>query len=299
MRTLVLPLVLSLSTGSVAVLGAQTSKLDGSWRLIRREVIAPDTTYEAPFSGVIVIHGRFFSQMLTRSPDGGIQQSGAAESAEAKAALYDAMIANAGTQEVGEKTITSTYLQAKTSVLIGRPRILDYHIHGDTLFTTFSDRWPKDSTKMVHLTTVYVRTASGQASPLDGAWKHIGNTVTAPDTSVHTPGLQGLMVIHGLHYSLTFAPESNTGAVGGGGPLGAAAKAARYDALLANAGVLTLSGPTLTQHVQVAMKPAEVGHLGVYHYRLHGDTLVATGTEPWKKDPIRTVSTDLVFVRMR
>jgi hypothetical protein len=69
--------------------------------------------------------------------------------------------------------------------------------------------------------------------------------------------------------------------------------------LIANAGVLTLDDKTLTQHIEQAVDPADVGQTGLYTFRLHGDTLVATSTEPWKKDSTKTVRTDLVFVRLR
>ena len=101
-------------------------------------------------------------------------------------------------------------------------------------------------------------------------------------------------VVHDGYYSLLFAPAApNTS------PATAEAKAARYDALIANAGVFTIDGMTLAQHVQQSTNPKDIGHVALYRYHLHGDTLVATATGPWQKDSTKTVRTDLTFVRLK
>jgi hypothetical protein len=300
LRTAVVTLfVLLVSAGPLAELHAQTSEHDGTWRLVDGLLIAPDTTSRTQFTGVIVIHGRFFGQTWARRSASSVQQAGAPMDARSKAARYDDVIVNAGTQEFASKTFTSTYVQSKNPALVGTARTYEYHIHADTLFTSYTEPWPKDTTKTRRSDLIFVRVrAQQQASTLDGAWRHVGNTVTAPDTTFHQPGLAGLMVVDGLSYSLIYAPEPKAGVEQAGAPSGTDAKAARYDALIANAGTLTLDGNTLTQHIEEAIDPNDVGHSGVYTYRIHGDILVATGTQPWKKDSTKTVRTDLVFVRV-
>jgi hypothetical protein len=286
--------VLSASTGS---LGAQASKFEGAWRYVSGRFTTPDTSYDLPMlNGLAVIHGRYLSQTFSPSPPNGVEQAGELRDADAKAARYDAVIANAATLDVREKTPVARFVQALQPELVGQSLTYEYHARGDTLFMSRTDPWAKDKTKLTHSSLVFVRVPPKQASVFDGAWRHISTDYTAPDTSFHRSALKGLLVVNGLFYSRTFAVDP------AGEPRALSTsqeKAARYDAVIGNAGMFTLEGKTPTQHIEEAVDPAGVRASSVIRYRFHGDTLFTTVSEPWAKDSSKVVTLKVNFVRLR
>jgi hypothetical protein len=285
---------------SSQTLGAQASKLEGAWKSLGGRVVAPDTAYDIPaFTGLAVIHGRYISQTWAIQPPNGVQQAGELKDADAKAARYDAMIANAATIDVHEKTFVFHFQQAKDPAVVGQSTSREYALHGDTLFSTDTFPWSKDKTKLVRTTLIFLRLPAKPASRLDGAWRHLSSDFSAPDTSFHRSPLKGLLVIHGSYYSRTFALDAKSEGGQVHDPADAQSKAARYDALIMNAGVLTFDGETFTQHVEEATNLAVVGTFTRVHYRLHGDTLFTTATEPWPTDSTKVVRSSINFVRVR
>jgi len=281
-------------------MGAQASKLDGAWKSLSGHVVAPDTSYDIPmFTGLAVIHGHYLSQTWALTPPNGVQQAGELKDADAKAARYDAVIASAGTIDIRAKTFTVHIVQAQLPSNVGQSDSRDYTLRGDTLVIIETSPWEKDKSKMVRQTLRFIRQPQRPASPLDGAWRHLSSDFSSPDTSYHRSALKGLLVIHEGYYSRTIALEPRGAARQAHDPTDAAAKAARSDAMIANAGVLTFEGEKFTQHVEEATNLASIGESTRVHYRLHGDTLFTTVTEPWQKDPGKIVRSSVNFVRVR
>src|SRR5688572_30646743 len=69
---------LLLSTPAALLVAQQRApRLDGAWRHVRTQVVAPDSTYERPASqGMAVVSGRYFSQIWVASGPSGVQQAG-------------------------------------------------------------------------------------------------------------------------------------------------------------------------------------------------------------------------------
>ncbi len=284
---------------STQSLGAQDAKLDGAWKSVGGHVVTPDTSFDIPaFTGMAVIHGRYISQTWVVQRPNGVQQAGEPRDAAAKAARYDAAIANAGTIDVNEKTFVMHFLGAKEPALVGQSMTREYDLRGDTLSVIETTPWAKDKTRRVRTTLIFFRLPAKPASRLDGAWRHLSTEFGAPDTSYHRSALEGLLVIHGPYYSRTFALDRKAGTAQRRNPADARAKAARYDALIMNAGVLTLDGNTFTQYVEEATNAADVGASTTTHYRLHGDTLFTTTTAPWPSDSTKVMRSIINFLRV-
>jgi hypothetical protein len=280
--------------------GAQPSRFDGAWKSLGGHAVAPDTSYDIPaFTGLAVIHGRYISQTFAPQPPNGIQQAGELKEVDAKAARLDAVIASAGTIDIHETTFVVHFLQAQASSLVGQSITRGYAFHDDTLLITQVYPWEKDKTKLVHETLLFLRLPPKPQSPLDGVWRHLTTDFTSPDTSYHRSAARGLLVIHGSYYSRIFAFEPKTGPGRAHDPADAQAKAARYDALIANAGTLTVDAEVLTQHVEEGIHVDDAGDSTPWHYRLHGDTLFTTGTVPSPKDSTKVGRLSVNFVRVR
>src|SRR5436305_3915981 len=98
-----------------------------------------------------------------------------------------------------------------------------------------------------------------QASRLEGAWKSLGGHVVAPDTSYDIPAFTGMAVIHGAYISQAWVTQSPNGVRQAGELKDADTKAARYDAVIANAGTIELRGKTDVMHVVQARDPEGAG----------------------------------------
>ena len=132
--------------------------LDGAWRWVRTDVVSPDSSYRLPASeGLAVISGRYGSQIWVRPPAEGVQPGSQVSTAEEKVARFDRLTANAWTFELRDSVIVSRYLQAKNSALVGTTVSPTFRLRGDTLSLTVTSPWPKDSTKVVRRTNVFVR----------------------------------------------------------------------------------------------------------------------------------------------
>jgi len=185
---------------------AQASRFEGAWKHIGGEVVTPDSSYEVrPINGLVVIHGRYFSQTWAPTPRIGVPQAGGPMDAASKAARYDVITTNAGTIEVSSKTFVSHFLEAKNPALVGQSVTYEYRFHGDTLFTSRSDPIGGDRAKVRHSNLIFVRAPLAEASKLDGAWRHLSTDVAAPDTNLHFGALKGLGVIHRGSFSQTWS----------------------------------------------------------------------------------------------
>lgn len=285
---------------SPATLCAQASKFEGAWKHVGGTVVTPDSSYEVrPLIGLVVIHGRYFSQTWGPALVGGVEQTSDPQDAAAKAMRYDAISANAGIHEAREQSFTAQYLQSKNPALVGHAVTYTYRFHGDTLFTTRTDTIAGDANKMRRSSLVFVRLPPGRPSALDGAWRHLGTDVVTPDTSFHEPALRGLGVIDRGYLSQTWAPVPPNGVEQAGAPGSVDAKARRYDALIANSGKIDVHDTTFEVHWLQGKDPSLAGRSLTYQYRMRGDTLFAAYSYPWEKDETKTARVSYVFVRDR
>ena len=91
------------------------------------------------------------------APPRGVQQASAPSSAEEKAARYDLLTANAGTNEIGDTLITVHLLYAKNPAAVGMTLHGTYKVRGDSMWYTIVRPWAKDSTKTVRRTQLMIR----------------------------------------------------------------------------------------------------------------------------------------------
>lgn len=135
------------------------SKYDGVWRNVSREIVSPDSASRpAPFQGMAIFHGNHFIQIWLAPTPGGVQQASRLTTADQKAARYDLLTANGGTFEVRDDTLTIAHYDiAKSPATMGTSATFRVRLVADTLWTFGTSRWPRDTTKLVHSTTKYVR----------------------------------------------------------------------------------------------------------------------------------------------
>lgn len=165
MRSLARFPVAAMLTSLVAIpLSAQRQRaaFDGAWRHARSQVVAPDSSYDrTPLQGMAVVSGRTFSQTWLAPGPAGVQQtsqpSTPPSTPDEKAARYDALIANAGTLDITDSTITYNYAVAKSPRVMGTSVSRRYRLKGDTLWVMSEAPWDKDRTKQVRFTDTYVR----------------------------------------------------------------------------------------------------------------------------------------------
>lgn len=150
-------LVASVAVSSSLIAQKRAPNFDGTWRWVRTEIVAPDSAYQTPgWPGVAVSSGRHFAQFYV-NPDAGVQQASQPSSAEEKAARYDNIIAREGTFEVRGSTLVIHFVRAKNPAIAGTTITATWRLRGDTLWQTGISKWPKDSTKSVRSTYVWVR----------------------------------------------------------------------------------------------------------------------------------------------
>jgi len=135
--------------------------------------------------------------------------------------------------------------------------------------------------------------------PIEGAWRHLRSEIVTPESTYQRPALQGMIILSGRHYSQIFVIPSPSGVQQASQPTTAEEKAARYDALMANAGTFEVRDTVITYRVEHAKNPRIVGTTRVASYRLKGDTLWSVFLAPWAKDSTKTVRTTITNVRVR
>jgi hypothetical protein len=153
----------------------------------------------------------------------------------------------------------------------------------------------------VFLTAAPFVYAQRAASTFNGIWREMEIRVERPDTAYTRPGWNGVSIILNGHFSQIWLPPGQPGVQQQGAALTTAEqKAARYDSITANAGVLEVKDDsTFAGHYEQAKNPAAIGRTFTVHYRLRGDTLWQIGTAPWSKDSSKTVRTTHKYVRMK
>src|SRR5947199_6839638 len=109
----------------------RAAKLDGAWVVVHEKIVAPDTTieYSGP-PGLLIISGRYYSQIFLNAPEQGIQQASEPSTVEGKAARYDLLTANAGIDEISDTLITIHIQYAKSPAAIGGTFQSSYRIRG-------------------------------------------------------------------------------------------------------------------------------------------------------------------------
>jgi hypothetical protein len=153
---------------------------------------------------------------------------------------------------------------------------------------------------VVVLSLVAVRLSAQQVrSRFDGAWKVVRVDVVSPDSTYQEEPNPGLAVISGRHFSLILVMPNSDGVQQASQPSTIEQKAARYDQLIVRAGTLEVKDTLFIQHVEHAKNPTQVGTTDTRRFRLRGDTLWLVSTEPWSKDPKKSVRTTVVGVRQR
>lgn len=134
----------------------------------------------------------------------------------------------------------------------------------------------------VLLTSSHIE-AQATAENLEGAWRVAEVVRTGPGGGTLASPQPGLLLFTGRHYSYTFVTSAESRPQLPGGVVDAAALAAIWNPLTANAGTFEVSGDTMIRRPLVAKSPAAMapGAFNEYTFRLSADTLWVTtvGTE--------------------
>jgi hypothetical protein len=152
---------------------------------------------------------------------------------------------------------------------------------------------------VVVLSLVTVPLSAQGRSRFDGAWKAVRIEVVSPDSTYGQEPFPGLAIVSGGHYSQIWVMPNSDGVQQASQPSTVEQKAARYDQLIVNAGTLEVKDTLLIYHREYAKNPKQVGTTDTRRFRLLGDTLWLVSTEPWSKDPKKSVRTTVVGVRQR
>jgi hypothetical protein len=142
-------------------------------------------------------------------------------------------------------------------------------------------------------------TAQRQSAKLDGAWQTVRVEVVSPDSTYLPPLRRGLLVISGQYYSQVWGAPEQSGVQQASQPTTVEQKAARYDAVIANAGTLQVQDTLVTFTPTQAKSPRVIGTNAVRRYTLRGDTLRLVFSQPWAKDSTKSVRTTMTLVRQR
>ena len=128
------------------------------------------------------------------------------------------------------------------------------------------------------------RPAPSEKGPLEGAWKRVESSLTAPDTSSTITSPQpSLFLFAKQHYSYLFVPGTQPRALYKERfePTDAERLAA-YNSFVANSGTYEITESTITIRPIVARNPNFMAgeFLLTYVYRVQGDSLWLTLTSP-------------------
>lgn len=141
--------------------------------------------------------------------------------------------------------------------------------------------------------------AQRRAPKVDGAWQRVGGVVVAPDSTYPVRPWSGMLVFSGKFFSQLWVVPEQEGARQQAYPTTVEEKVARFDAIIANAGIFTIHDSTATMTFQQAKNPSLVGRAANLGLRTSGDSLWLTSTAPWSKDSSRSVRTTVVYTRLR
>jgi hypothetical protein len=133
---------------------------DGAWRIVRQEVHEPGSQPRsvAPWGGLVVIAGRYYSQFLYDTTNTGVTQAAQLTTIEQKAARYDGIrAANSGEFELQGSKMTAHVQHALNPSRVGNTLTARTLQHSDTLTVTTTQPWPKDTTKSVQTIFTYIR----------------------------------------------------------------------------------------------------------------------------------------------
>ncbi len=143
----------------------QVSPLEGVWRISEMSVTGPDTSYTitSPQPGLYLFTERHYSSMYVPANEprslvvGDAPIIGSIELTDAeKVASWDTFIANSGTYEVTDSTITFRPIVAKSANLMatGGPLTMTYRVMEDMLHLTFAPQWNAETETRTTLTRV-------------------------------------------------------------------------------------------------------------------------------------------------
>jgi hypothetical protein len=122
--------------------------------------------------------------------------------------------------------------------------------------------------------------------------------VVSPESSYVTAPWDGIGVISGRHFSELWVTPA-AGVRQASVPTTAEQKAARYDALITQAGTFVANDTVMTFKYTHTKVPHAAGRTVSRRYQLRGDTLRLFLSAPWQKDSTKTVRTTFTFARLR
>ena len=135
------------------------------------------------------------------------------------------------------------------------------------------------------------------ATPLDGAWRRVSATLSAPDTTATTTYGQPSVFLYAGGYFSYFAftrpPAPPLGA-----QATAAEKAAAYDTFISQAGRFRVRDSTLTVETLVARAPILIGTSRTSTFQRRGDTLVIVTRGGSPRDTSVAATTRTTYVRL-
>lgn len=139
--------------------------------------------------------------------------------------------------------------------------------------------------------------AATAATPLDGAWRRVSATLTAPDTNATTTFAQPSVYLYtGGYYSyfaFTREPAKPLST-----PATDAEKVAAFDSFVSQAGRYRVQDSTVTLDVLAARVPNAMGTSRTATFRVQGDTLVMTTEGRSPRDTTQTARTRVTYVRL-
>lgn len=144
-----------------------------------------------------------------------------------------------------------------------------------------------------------VLSAQRPLSAFDGVWREVERRVVRPDSTIMQPVRKGVRIILNGHFSQIWVAAAAAGVEQAGSLKTAETKAARYDALTSNAGMIEVHDSTFVLRYEHAKDPTRVGQFDSGFYRLVADTLWNTGTSRWAKDTTKLVRITQKFVRVK
>lgn len=141
---------------------------------------------------------------------------------------------------------------------------------------------------------------AAQARPrLDGAWRRVSQTLTAPDTTASTTYAQPSVYLFVDGYFSLMAITAREPRERLGTPPSDAEKARAFDGFIAQSGRYAVTGRSLKQDVLIARAPNAEGTSRTSTMTLRGDTLVLATPARSPKDTTKAAEVRTTYVRLR
>jgi len=144
-------LIAMLFAACTAQSASPENDLVGAWLIVETAIRVGDSVSvnQGPQPGIYVFTDEHFSNMLVQGAEPR-EPFSASTTPELRLAAYDRFIADAGSYELTDSTLTTRNLIAKVPNVMNDGFAYRYTLEGDSLWLTFSDGWAPEGGEITY-----------------------------------------------------------------------------------------------------------------------------------------------------